>query len=236
MAVKDIKQGEKSFRLSYEIVNPKKENAILFLHGWGSRKEIMKQAFGKSFKEYRHIYLDMPGFGKSGNDYILQTRDYKEIVQSFLDSISEEPSVIFGHSFGGKVAALLAPETLVLLSSAGIVEKKPLKVRLKIALFKLLKPFGGKKLARVFATKDVSGMNRNMYETLKNVVNEDFREYFKAFQNRALIFWGKEDRATSLKSGEKIASLIERSKFFPLEGDHYFFLTKENSEFIEKSL
>ena len=37
----------------------------------GSNKEIMKQAFGKTLPHYKHIYLDMPGFGKSNNEMIL---------------------------------------------------------------------------------------------------------------------------------------------------------------------
>ncbi len=42
-----------------------------------------------------------------------------------------------------------------------------------------------------------------MYATFKNVVDEDFSSKFEAFSNNALIFWGEEDRATSLESGKK---------------------------------
>ena len=42
--------------------------------------------------------------------------------------------------------------------------------------------------------------------------------------NNAFIFWGEDDSATSLKSGEKIASLIKKSIFTSYSGDHYFFL------------
>ncbi len=58
MAVKSINYKGREFEISYEIINPKKEKDILFLHGWGSNKEIMKSAFGREFEEFRHIYID----------------------------------------------------------------------------------------------------------------------------------------------------------------------------------
>ena len=97
-------------------------------------------------------------------------------------------------------------------------------MRAKIAIFKFFKILGFGKFYKIFASKDVSGMSRTMYETLKNVVNEDFSAKFADFSGRALVFWGESDRATSLKSGEKIHSLIKNSEFFPLSGDHFFFL------------
>jgi hypothetical protein len=67
-------------------------------------------------------------------------------------------------------------------------------------------------------------MEKNMYETLKNVVDEDFSAIFSKFGNKAFIFWGREDKATSLVCGKQIASLIKHSYFFEMQGDHYFFL------------
>ncbi|MEA3352333.1 MAG: alpha/beta hydrolase [Campylobacterota bacterium] len=226
MALKKVDYFGKNFNISYEIVNSDKKETIVFLHGWGSNKEIMKQAFGKDLKEFKHIYIDMPGFGKSDNNYTLTTIDYANIMKIFLESIKVVPNdaVIAGHSFGGKVATTLMPKTLVLLSSAGIVEEKPLKVKLKIALAKFFNSLGLKNITKVFRSKDVENMDHNMYETFKNVVDEDFSEYFKGFYKQALIFWGKEDTATSLSSGKLINDLIKNSVFKAYEGDHYFFI------------
>ena len=230
MAVKEITYKEQVFKLSYEIVNPSATDVLLVLHGWGSNKEIMKQAFGKEFKEYKHIYLDMPGFGASTNEIILTTNDYAQIVQKFLDTLSVEPIIIMGHSFGGKVSTLLNPPTLVLLSSAGVVTEKPWSVKIKIATFKFLKPLGMKKIRELFVAPDAQGMSHEMYETFKNVVDEDFEAEFSKSKSRALCFWGIDDTATPLYTGEKIAGLIENSKFYPLEGDHFFFL--KHAKFI----
>ena len=230
MAKRSILYKNIEFPIAYEVIGNGKD--AIFLHGWGSNKEVMKSAFGK-MDGFRKLFIDMPGFGKSPNEAVLTTQDYANIVDRFLEEIGFDKEIIVGHSFGGKVATLLQPKLLVLLSSAGIVEKKPLSVRIKIALFKLLKPFGGAKIRELFVSKDAKGVSQNMYETFKNVVDEDFRPVFESYDKEAILFWGKEDRATSLKSGKEIARLLD-AKLYELDGDHYFFL--RHPKFIERTI
>jgi pimeloyl-ACP methyl ester carboxylesterase len=234
MASREIVYGDKNFEISYEILNPLAKVDLIFLHGWGSNKEIMKSTFSKKMLLFRHIYIDLPGFGRSSNEYSLTTNDFLNIIELFLKEIGAKKDIVAGHSFGGKIATLLKPKLLVLFSSAGIVTKKPFLTKLKIVLYKALKPIGGKNLYRIFATKDVDGLDKCMYETLKNVVDEDFEPLFERYTEKAVIFWGKEDRATPLSCGKKIATLIKNSSFYPIEGDHYFFL--KNSDFISKRI
>lgn len=234
MAVKSIALFDKSFEVSYEIINPSAKKDIVFLHGWGSNKQIMKQNFSKYLKDFRHIYIDMPGFGQSDNEYVLHTEDYVLAVEKTLFALSSKPLAVVGHSYGGKVATLLKPQNLVLLSSAGILEEKPASIKVKIFFAKLFNTLGLSKLTKIFRSKDVDNMSENMYETFKNVVNEDFTRHFEHFPNNALIFWGDEDRAVSLSSGKKIAHLIKKSTFKSYKGDHYFFC--KHTEDIAKNI
>ncbi len=224
MALRSCRFQDREYTLSYEILHPGKEPTVLFLHGWGSNKELMRQAFGTLLPQFRHLYLDLPGFGKSPNERFLSTADYAGIVHAFLQELGMAPEVVAGHSFGGKVATLLDPPLLVLLSSAGIPVPKPLSVRLKIAFFKTLKPLGLAKVRDLFVSADAKGMNPGMYETFKATVNEDFSDRFAEYRGRALLFWGKEDTATPLWTAERIAQLMPRATLEPMEGDHYFFL------------
>jgi len=234
MASRDITYKDKLFELSYELVNPSQKEVLLILHGWGSNKEIMMQAFGKTLPEYKHIYIDLPGFGKSSNEMILTTENYAEIVTLFLKSMDANVKIAMGHSFGGKVSTLLKPPCLVLLSSSGVLVPKEFAVRVKIALFKILKPFGLARLHQFFISDDAKGMSQAMYETFKNIVNEKFESNFSSTQSRTLLFWGKEDTATPLWSAEKIAALIKDSTLYPLDGDHFFFL--KHSAFIAQTI
>ena len=235
MASKEIRYNEQTFKLSYEMINLRQDKVLLVLHGWGSNKEIMKHTFEKTLPEYRHIYLDMPGFGHSCNEMILTTKDYAKIVRLFLDALGVDVTVAMGHSFGGKVATLLNPPCLVLLSSAGILTVKPWKIKLAIATVKFLKPLGMKKIRSLFVAPDAQGMSHEMYETFKNVVDEDFEASFVDNQSKvALCFWGKADTATPLYTGEKIAHLLRDAPFYPLDGDHFFFL--QHKDFITQTI
>ncbi|HIP13121.1 MAG TPA: alpha/beta hydrolase [Arcobacter sp.] len=226
MAIKPIVCDNKSFDIAYEILNPSKKEIIVFLHGWGSNKEIMKQGFQKELQDFKHIYIDMPGFGKSSNDYTLNTIDYANIMKVFLNAINIDTnsSIIAGHSFGGKVSTLLNPKLLILLSSAGIIEDKSAKTLLTIRMAKIFNKWGLGKVSKLLRSNDVNMMSENMYETFKNVVDEDFSSTFEKYKGNTILFWGQKDTATTLKSGEIMHSLINNSKFYSYDDDHYFFL------------
>jgi pimeloyl-ACP methyl ester carboxylesterase len=68
----------------------------------------MKKGFGDTLKQFKHFYIDMPGFGKSSNEYILTTKEYSQIIELFLETLEYilHNITIAGHSFGGKVATL----------------------------------------------------------------------------------------------------------------------------------
>ena len=224
MAVKSIQHNQHTFDISYEIVNPEAKVDIIILHGWGSNKDLMKQSFGKEMDGFRHIYIDLPGFGKSTCSMALTTADVARIVELLMIHMNASKDIIVGHSFGGKVALLLEPKVLVLFSSAGIYVPKKLKIKVKILLFKALKNLGFTKLRELFVAEDAKKLSEHMYQTFKNVVDEDYSDEFSKYEGKALVCWGKEDTATPLNSGEKIASLIKDSEFVPYDGDHYFFM------------
>jgi len=234
MAIRELIYNFKPYSISYEILNQEKSDTIVFIHGWGSNKEIMKQAFAKHLKRFRLIFLDLPGFGSSSINIPIKTDDYANIVRLFLNSLHVENYCVVGHSFGGKVGALLNPKNLILLSSAGILVKKSFKIKMKIKIFKIFKNIVPQNMYRFFASDDVSGMSQIMYEILKSVVDEDFIKVFENVTSKTLIFWGKDDTATPISSGKKIVKIVKNSKFYPLDGDHFFFI--KNSKFISKVL
>jgi pimeloyl-ACP methyl ester carboxylesterase len=229
VAVKSVQYKQHTFSISYEILNPTAHYDIIFLHGWGSHKNLMKHAFGAYLKQFRHIYIDMPGFGNSTCNMSLTTEDYATILETFISMIEADKMIILGHSFGGKVATLLNPDLLVLFGSAGILVPKPFKIRVKIALFKLLKFSGLTSLRRFFVAPDAQGLSQPMYETFKQVVNEDFSEKFSAYKGKALLCFGRQDTATPLWTAYKIRELIPESKVVEFDGDHYFFLEQSAS-------
>jgi len=237
MAIKSIQFQQHTLDISYEIINPQAKVDLIILHGWGSNKELMKKAFSSYMDGFRHIYIDLPGFGNSTCNMPLETKDYARIVELLMIHLNASKDIILGHSFGGKVALLLEPQVLVLVASAGIYRSKSLKVRTKITLFKLLKLLGLTKFREFFVADDAKKLSEPMYQTFKNVVDEDLSKEFASFGSKALLCWGTNDTATPLSSGVKIQKLIKDSKLVVYEGDHYFFLNhaKDISQNIEKT-
>lgn len=230
MAIREVKLNGKEFKLSYEIVRPNSANKILFLHGWGANKEIMRGAFGNLFEDFGLVFLDLPGFGASSNDYVLNTVDYANVVKEFLEEINITPYGIVGHSYGGKVASLINPPHLALLGSSGIILPKPFSVKFKIALSKVAKMFGfSSALRSVFASDDAKNMSNVMYETFKIVVDEDFAPNFAKVTAKTSLVWGKSDTASPVIAGESISKLIQNSKLYLIDGDHFFFVKAQKA-------
>ena len=125
MAQSKVIYKGKDYALSYEIMGLEKEEKILILHGWGANKELMINAFSQFLKDFCQIYIDLPGFGNSSVEEVLESKDYALILEEFIKSKKWQIAYLLGHSFGGKVCALLAQNrlntSLILLSSAGII-------------------------------------------------------------------------------------------------------------------
>lgn len=234
MASKSIISQNQSFDISYEIYNFDKTKSIVFLHGWGANKTIMSNCFKHLFDEFKLVFIDLPGFGNSSINQSLDSYGFAHVIDEFLNSLDIQIVAILGHSFGGKIATLLKPKHLILLSSAGIVVKKSLTVRAKIMVFKLFKKLNIDNAYKFFASKDVKGMSKIMYECLKKVVDEKMDEKFMNFNGQSTIFWGKQDKATPLKSGYLIHKYLKNSHFYPLDGGHFFFA--EHKEFIAQKI
>jgi len=228
VAKKSVELFGTSFDISYEILNSKEKQDLIVLHGWGSNKALMKQSLGNTLKNYRHIYIDLPGFGNSTTQIELNTQMYAQIIEKFLELTDVQKDIILGHSFGGKVATLLKPKLLVLVGSSGILLPKPLTIRLKISLNSIFKKLGLGYFRRFFIADDAKNLPQHMYETFKTVVNEDFSPDFKNYRGKTLLFWGKEDSATPLRAAKMIEEQIADSKLFLYDGDHYFFMKRAN--------
>lgn len=237
MAIKSIQFNQHTLDISYEILNPNAKVDLIILHGWGSDKGLMKNSFSHFMNTFRHIYIDLPGFGNSTCNLTLTTKDYARIIELLMIHLNASKDIILGHSFGGKVALLLEPRVLVLASSAGIYVSKPLSVKLKIAIFKVFKLFGLAKFRKLFVADDAKTLSEPMYETFKNVVNEDFSDEFSRYTGKALLCWGEDDTATPLSSGKKIDELISDSFLIAYPGDHFFFMNcaEDISHNIEKT-
>lgn len=226
----------------YEKYGTKKET-IIILPGWGDTRNTFSHIINY-FKDRFSIYIfDYPGFGKSKiPDYDLTIYDYALFISKFLEEKEITNPILIAHSFGGRIATILTgyyKETIskqVLIDIAGIKPKKTILQLIKQTTYKLLnkiiKIFPKKiniklhkKLLKIFASTDYNNLNKEMYNTFKNIINEDLTNYYKDIKCDSLILWGQLDKDTPLKDAIKINELINNSELIVFKGaSHYSYL------------
>lgn len=81
-------------------------NVILMLHGWPADSTHYSEVAPKLAQAgWRVIVPDMPGWGETSEPpQAWNVNDYMRWVQSFVESLRLPPFLLFGHSFGGRVA------------------------------------------------------------------------------------------------------------------------------------
>lgn len=113
---------------------------ILFLHGWGQNKESLL-VIAKDIRKFANsILIDLPGFGETSLPYPYDIEDYLFYIKTVLQENNVIPSLIIGHSFGGKLAvyySLQVSDVPLLLLSPSIISHK---VLLKKKIFMKIRP------------------------------------------------------------------------------------------------
>ncbi len=102
----------KTYELS-ATVRPASDMLIVFLHGWGGAKECFDDAFSsKSLKDYGICAIDLVGFGESEKpeDFSYDLLDQANVVALAVNSLNVKKVYLVGHSMGGGIGLLAAPQ------------------------------------------------------------------------------------------------------------------------------
>ena len=231
-------------KINYTVnFNDKKDNAVLFLHGWGGstasffgvEKYLLEQ-------NYSTINLDFLGFGQSDEpreNYSLD--NYVLLVKNLLKKLKITKVCIVAHSFGGRVAIKLAAETnyvakLVLVDSAGIKPRFNIKTFAKIKTYKLLKFLKSKKLIKTnlekFGSGDYLKLSSSMKKVFVRIVNEDLTRYLSKIKCPTLLVWGKNDKDTPLYMAKKMKKHIKDSGLVVFKNSGHFSYIENYNDFL----
>ena len=191
--------------INYEIYNSgNTEKYLLILPGWKRTAAEWDTTTKVFIDKYNVITLDFPGFGispKPNTDFDIY--DYATLVEDFLNKLKISKCTILGHSFGGRVAIILAATTslcdkLILVDSAGFVTNTGLTSNKQI-LYRCAKTFAKFLPNRlVIKIRNISGSEdyKNAGElrnTLVKVVNQDLTHLLKDIKAATLVVWGDKD-------------------------------------------
>lgn len=200
------------------------EKRIVLLHGWGAESSKL-EPLGSALQGlgWRVENLDLPGFGLPAPRTGWSVADYADYVagrarKKFLNG----DYVVFGHSFGGRIAIKLAakPEAnlqgVVLCAPGGLSRSNLVKRILFSSIAKLGKTLGLAeyrwllyKLAREHDYEKASGVMRG---TFHKVIDEDLRPLLPQIRISTLVLWGKQDRVVPYRDGELAKAMVPQSQ------------------------
>ena len=221
----------KTSLVNYEVVG-KGKTCLVFLHGWGGQIDSFKFLCQHLKCDFKALFVDFPPFGKSSEMSTPWTIfDYAEAVLQIMRLEEIYNPIIIGHSFGGRVACILASggyaSKLMLVDSAGLKPKRSLIYYIKKAKNSIKRRFGCKKIV---GSKDYNELSPIMKKTFVNIVNTFLEKYVININVPTLIFWGKKDKETPVYMARRFNKLIANSEVVVLKkAGHFSYLDDLNT-------
>ena len=207
---------------------------VLLLHGWMCSSDMMEGIQRALSGQMRTATIDFPGHGLKGQApaprEVWGVPDYMELAAEVIRVLNLAPCDIIAHSFGARVAILLAatyPELvgrMVLTGAAGLrrektkaetkrqkmygVLKSGLKTAEKMKIFGNLPSRLQESLIQRYGSADYKVLSPEMRQTFNEIVNQDLAEELPLIQAPTVLFWGENDTETPLWMGRKMQQLI----------------------------
>jgi pimeloyl-ACP methyl ester carboxylesterase len=202
---------------------------IVLLHGWGASREKLIPLGEELEKRGWKVYVPkIPGFIAPPPKVPWGLKEYTDfIIKACNKFFKGKKYIIFGHSFGGRIAlkaSIFRPSLLggiILCSASGLSRGNLLKRYLFWTLAKLGKGLmlipSVAKIWRIFLYKlsrehDYERLSGVMRETFKKVLSEDLKPLVQEIEVPVLVFWGKKDKMTPVKDAYYIKSKKPHTK------------------------
>ncbi len=230
-------------------------HALLLLHGWGCSSQLMANVQNEMQSTMHVVSLDFPGHGQSSPPpEPWGVPEFAEMTAQVIARLDLAPCDIVAHSFGGRVAILLAAERpelvrgLVLTGAAGI--RKPasgrqsarqtlykalrgmMNVAEKLRVFGTLPERGREALVQRFGSPDYRVLDPEMRKTFVKVVSLDLTDRLSEIKAPTLLFWGAQDTQTPLFMGKLMEEKIPDAGLVVEEDAGHFAYLEHSAKFL----
>lgn len=203
------------------------------MHGWGGSLGSFAAIAKELSPFYKVNLIDFYGFGKTPHpDRPLQLADYADAIMRLIGHYNMEKVILVAHSFGARVALLLAwehPEIIkkmVIVSGAGIKPRRGIRYYYRHYRHKLLSALG---IPHKAGSPDYRKLSPVMKKTFRNIVGKDLTPLLEEISTPTLLIWGNRDRQTPLYMARKMHKRLPCSKLVVLKGaGHFCYLEKHN--------
>lgn len=227
------------------------DSPVLLLHGWrASIRSFWPVAEQLVPRGYQLHLLDLPGFGTSpAPPETWDVAAYMRLVLAYLDENDLDRVDIIGHSFGGRIAIMLAAEhpdrvgKMVLANSAGLrtpptltqITRNVMARTVRGVLDKLgldtMQSRLRERYNRRYASEDYLAAG-DLRETFLRVIAQDLTDFAVRVQAPTVLIWGDQDEDTPLWQGRKLEQLIPDAGLIVFEGAGHFSYLDRMYDFI----
>ncbi len=226
--------------LSYDVSG---EGApLILMHGWGCNHSTVASVAAVASETHTVYNIDLPGFGDTPEPPEAWTVDqYTELIEKFCEKLGIYSPVVVGHSFGGRIALVMASRTpvskVILIDAAGVKPKRTIRYYYKVYSFKLMRYISslilGKKRAMALIDRrraksgsaDYAAASPMMRAVMSKAVNYDLKYLMPRIGAPTLLIWGENDTATPLRDAKIMERLIPDAGLVSFPGcGHYSFL------------
>ncbi len=205
-------------------------DTLVFLHGWGGDLRSFAGAYNAACDwGVNAVNVALPKTVPS--DWGIY--DYATLTERVLQSAGVENPILIGHSFGGRVAVILASQgkckKLVLTGSAGLKPRFDIRKKYKIAKYRYRvkhgKPLDGT------GSIDYNNTEVGMRGVFVRIVNSHLDRLLPYIKCKTLIVWGKTDRETPPYMARRFKRGIADSALVFIDGGHYGYV-ESNCKFL----
>ena len=200
---------------------------VIWLHGWGRSSADFRVA-GETLaaRGVASLALDLPGFGASpAPDSPMGARGYAELIGPVVrEATHGEPYVLVGHSFGGRIAAVLgsrgeaglrglvfAGAPLVARTTSPRRTPWPYRLVRTAAKWHLVSPGRLEAAKRKYGSVDYRNATGVMRDVLVATVNETYEAELAAITTPSIFVWGANDSDVPPNIAQRAAALVRRT-------------------------
>ena len=223
-------------KIFYKFINRNKQTTNIYLHGWGT--DMSSLLFCEEyFNEQNSLYVDFPPFGRSGKNIgEWSVFTYANMIISLCEHLKIETFNLIGHSFGGRIAIIVATlcikqaKQLILIDNAGVKPKRSFCYYIKIARYKIRKRFG-LDISR-FGSEDYKRLSTEHRKVFINIVSTHLDDFLPLIKAKTLIVFGKNDTTTPIYMAKRCKKLIKDSQLQILDDAGHFCFDDKRIEFV----
>ena len=235
-------------KLHYEVFGSGKP--LLLLHGWGGCVNSMAPIWKYFQTQYQVLALDFPGQKNESSNppFPWGVPEYANLVMHMMEQLNIKNPDVIAHSFGGRVAILLASQNpglfhkMVLVDAAGVKLKQTVIQSLRKTFYQW-----GKHWIKITSTShsyeekiksyrekhsspDFKAIDSElMKQSFCKIVSLDLTNQLKNIQNSTLLIWGENDQDTPLAMAKMMEKNIPDAGLVVLKNaGHFSYLDAPN--------